>query len=56
MISGFKSAFLFDFKLKNKLEYLRKIEFKNVIFSNCENNLEAENLRDSFETQNFVDI
>ena len=56
LISGFKSAVLFDLKSENKLEYLRQIKFKNLIFNNCKNNFDAENPRDSFETQNFVDI
>lgn len=56
LISGFASAVWFDLNSENKLDYLHKLHFKNLIFNNCKNNFNAENMDDSFEAQNFLDV
>ena len=53
LISGFSSAVLFDMKPGDKIEYLKKLEFKNLLFNKCDENFMAQLKTDIPEISNY---
>ncbi len=60
LISGFSSAVMFDIKSNEKISYLQKLEFKNLLFNKCGDNFLAEDkaaipeINNYFATTNFT--
>ena len=53
LISGFSSAVLFDMKPGDKIDYLKKLEFKNLLFNKCDENFMAQLKTDIPEISNY---